>query len=94
VDGKITLKLDKVEEVDGEQLAYLTLTMEFSTDMGAAEQGKMTMKAEGPVVRSLKNYVDNETKLNGTLEIATKPSPEVDVRMSGPMTFTGKESKP
>ncbi len=95
-EGKVTLTLDKVEEVDGEKLAHLTVTMDLEAAMTAEGpgDGKMTMKATGPVIRSLKTFVDKSSKLTGTMQMRMAEGDDMEMNMNGPMTFAGKESRP
>lgn len=94
-EGTFTIKLDKVEEVDGEPIAHLTVTMNVSSDVTADGPGeaRMSMTATGPVLRSLKTFVDTSTNMTGRMEMNMSEGDDVEMNMSGPMEFTGKESR-
>lgn len=92
--GKVTYTLDKVEQVDGEQLAHLTVVMDYSAKAPGEGDGTLTMKGKGTLVRSLKSYLDVSSDMTGTMELHFAQGDDADIRMSGPMTFTSSEKRP
>lgn len=91
--GKLTYTLDKVEEVDGEKLAYITVVMDFSAKMTGEGEGTMSMKGKGPLIRSLKSFLDKSSEVIGTMQMEMSQD-EVKMVMKGPMTVTAKETRP
>jgi len=93
-NGKMTYTLDKVEEVDGEKLAFITVVIDVSATVTGEADGTVTMKAEGPLVRSLTRFVDKSSELTGTMEMRMAQGEDAQVRMRGPLTVTTSESRP
>lgn len=91
--GKLIYTLEKIEEVDGEQLAHISVEMDFSADLPGEDGASIRMIGTGPLVRSLKTYVDKSATLTGTMELNLTQSAETSVRMVGPMTMTSSESR-
>lgn len=86
-EGEVTLTLDKVEEHQGQLCAFLSGRMEISgtpPDLEEGMKGRLTLKADFEVIRSLPGQVDLKGDIKGTAEM-NMTWPAGKMSMSGPI---------
>lgn len=94
--GTFTVKLESIEEFEGERCAKLTGKMDIAGNTPAGEGAQvmeMRMSGDFTVFRSLEHRVDLSNVLTGTMEVSGEMSPQpgmvMKMKMEGAMEMTG-----
>lgn len=87
--GEATLTLDKVEEYQGQQCAFLTAKMKIAgehPDLDEGMEGQMSFTADLQIIRSLDQQVDLKGDLEGQMEMLIQ-FPGGETKIVSPMTM-------
>jgi hypothetical protein len=91
--GNVNLKLEGVEQIDGQRCAVIAITIDFRGKMLDDDNEQFTMEvgATGKIYRSLDEYVDVRTSLTGTMTLSgetVRDGQTLQMKFSGPMTLS------
>lgn len=95
--GKMELKLESIEEFQGESCAKISGSLNITAE-GFGDEAGMTVKMNGDFIlfRSLQHRCDLSIEMVGKMvvqgELEPQPGAEMSFKMEGPMTITGTSS--
>ena len=94
VNGKVVMRLDRVEQINGEPVAMISSEVDIQSDFKDMDGNPMQteIKGKGITHRSLKTYVDLKDDLTGTMKTSGKVKEgevEIDMEITGELKATG-----
>lgn len=93
--GKFHVKFVETKDVNGVPCAVLAMNFEIKgkTEAADAEPSmNMQLKGEAHVVRAIKDLVDLDATVKGTVTMNGSPGPDVSVKATGPIEMTERKS--